>query len=262
MVIEQTKNSLGYVLRQAREQHGLQLDEVASQIKIHPRQLAALEAEDFAQLPNMTFVRGFVRSYAKCLHLDATPLLAMLPDSVSAVEKPPSNSMEVAFSSRFALRRRQNLIWLSAAACVVIAAVTFAVWSLNTPTSASVEAKSPLMDEPLERYVPPPVATASVAASEVLPVSAVATPPVVLENPMLRLVFDEDSWTEIREQSGKVLISQLNRQGTELRLDGHPPFSLVIGNAGAVSLYYKGEEIDLDEHLPHPDSSIARLKLE
>jgi cytoskeleton protein RodZ len=63
--------SLGNILREAREKLGLSVADVAGQIKFAPRQIEALEAEDFKRLPEAAFLRGFVRSYAKILHLDA-----------------------------------------------------------------------------------------------------------------------------------------------------------------------------------------------
>ena len=57
--------SLGRMLREAREHLGLSVADVAAQIKFAPRQIEALEADDFKHLPEAAFLRGFVRSYAK-----------------------------------------------------------------------------------------------------------------------------------------------------------------------------------------------------
>ena len=73
--------SLGKTLREAREHLGLSIADVAHQTKFASRQIEALEADDFQNLPEMPFVRGFVRSYAKILQLDAQPLLAFLPQT-------------------------------------------------------------------------------------------------------------------------------------------------------------------------------------
>ena len=61
----------GTLLRSAREAAGLSLDAVAQQLKLAPRQVRALEESDFAKLPGRTFVRGFVRNYARLLRLDS-----------------------------------------------------------------------------------------------------------------------------------------------------------------------------------------------
>ncbi|WP_345792847.1 RodZ domain-containing protein [Thauera sp. JM12B12] len=68
--------SPGVQLRRAREARGESIHEVAFALKLAPRQVEALEQDDFAALPGMAFVRGFLRNYARYLGLDAGPLLA------------------------------------------------------------------------------------------------------------------------------------------------------------------------------------------
>ncbi|MFZ6658663.1 helix-turn-helix domain-containing protein [Undibacterium sp. TJN19] len=69
----------GSQLSFARVQAGLSLQQVADQLKLSQRQIAALEANQFDDLPAMVIVRGFVRSYAKLLKLDPAPVIACLP---------------------------------------------------------------------------------------------------------------------------------------------------------------------------------------
>ena len=67
----------GDQLRAARLQQGLEIAEVARQLKLFPRQVEAMERDDFAALPSRVFVRGFIRNYARVLGIDAQPLLEM-----------------------------------------------------------------------------------------------------------------------------------------------------------------------------------------
>src|SRR5215470_14062476 len=80
----------GARLKAARETAGLSLDQAAQQLKLAPRQVKAIEDEDFAHLPGRTFTRGFVRNYARLLNLDPEGLLALMPDAgnVPALEAP------------------------------------------------------------------------------------------------------------------------------------------------------------------------------
>ena len=68
-------SSPGTVLRGAREARGESVGEVAFALKLSPRQIDAMENDDFAALPGMAFVRGFMRNYARYLGIDAAPLL-------------------------------------------------------------------------------------------------------------------------------------------------------------------------------------------
>jgi cytoskeleton protein RodZ len=263
---------MGEALRHAREQRGLSVEDVAAQIKLHAKQVEALESENFELLPNITFVRGFVRSYAKLLRLDAAPLLAGL--SRTTPEILPTATVDVPFTSRVTSHRRQNMIWLSAAGVIALAAIAFAIWSLNTPFTTDVTVEVPPLSIVREAVsapehvvavnsaavIPPSqpavMIASSPAALPVQPVSAVAP-----QSSLLHLSFDADAWVEIRDRSGKNLSSQLNLSGSQLDLDGRPPFYLVIGNAPTVHLFYKGAAVDLVPHV-RPNSSIARLKLE
>lgn len=68
-------DEIGQILREARENKGLSLEEVQAKIRINTRYLAALEAGDYAALPTPVHVRGFLRNYARHLGLDPQPLL-------------------------------------------------------------------------------------------------------------------------------------------------------------------------------------------
>jgi transcriptional regulator with XRE-family HTH domain len=78
LVLQVLVAEIGITLRNARVQRGLTVDQVAQETRISPRFLEALEAEAFDELPAPVYVRGFLRSYANFLHLDATPLLDKL----------------------------------------------------------------------------------------------------------------------------------------------------------------------------------------
>lgn len=68
-------SSPGAQLRRAREARGESVHEVAFALKLSPRQVDALERDEFNALPGIAFVRGFMRNYARHVGLDATPLL-------------------------------------------------------------------------------------------------------------------------------------------------------------------------------------------
>jgi len=68
----------GTVLAAHRREAGLTVAEVSDKLKLSKRQVEALEADDYRALPGNTFVRGFVRNYARLLGLDAQPLIQFL----------------------------------------------------------------------------------------------------------------------------------------------------------------------------------------
>lgn len=70
--------SPGTQLATARNALGWSVEQVAAQLKLATRQIVALEADDYAALPEPAVVRGFIRAYAKLLKLDAAPLVALI----------------------------------------------------------------------------------------------------------------------------------------------------------------------------------------
>lgn len=70
-----THSRCGGALRAARESQGLSVPEIASRLRLGPKQIEAIEADNFAVLPEPTIVRGFIRNYAKQLKINAQPLL-------------------------------------------------------------------------------------------------------------------------------------------------------------------------------------------
>lgn len=73
--------TLGQTLAAERERHGLSAADVAHRLHMSPSQVEALEHGDYERLPKGTFLRGFVRNYAKVLGLDSDPLLALLAEA-------------------------------------------------------------------------------------------------------------------------------------------------------------------------------------
>jgi hypothetical protein len=66
---------IGETLQEARQDAGIQLDEVERTIRIRSRYLAALENEDWGVLPGEAYVRGFLHTYGDYLGLDGAALV-------------------------------------------------------------------------------------------------------------------------------------------------------------------------------------------
>lgn len=62
---------IGEVLKGARTRQGIEIREVEERTKIRTKYLRALESEDWEVLPNPAYAKGFLRTYAQLLGLDA-----------------------------------------------------------------------------------------------------------------------------------------------------------------------------------------------
>jgi hypothetical protein len=69
-------SSVGARLRLERELLGMSIEEVARATRIPVTSLERVENDRFDDLPGEVFVRGFLRSYAKTVGLDADEVLA------------------------------------------------------------------------------------------------------------------------------------------------------------------------------------------
>lgn len=65
---------IGRILRQARSEQGLSLEEVQEATRIRERYLDALEKDNYEVLPAAVYVRGFLKTYANFLGLDGDEL--------------------------------------------------------------------------------------------------------------------------------------------------------------------------------------------
>lgn len=67
----------GAYLRKVRLEAGISVDKVASALLLNPDRVEALEADAYEHLPAPTFVRGYLRGYARVLGLASGPVLEM-----------------------------------------------------------------------------------------------------------------------------------------------------------------------------------------
>ena len=74
----ETKPTVGEILKQTREEQKLTLDEISVTTRIRVKYLSAIEADNYDVLPSSVQKKGFVRSYARALGLDPSPLIAQL----------------------------------------------------------------------------------------------------------------------------------------------------------------------------------------
>ncbi len=74
----------GRLLQSKRQELNWSVEDVAHALHLAPRQIHALEADNYGALPGMAIARGFLRSYAKLLKLDPAPLVEMIANEAGA----------------------------------------------------------------------------------------------------------------------------------------------------------------------------------
>ena len=270
----------GAVLAAARVAQNLTVADVARQLKLSASQVTALEAGEFERLPGPVFVRGFVRNYARLLKVDPDRVLDMLSD---APGQEPKNDMPTARGVPFptaSVRRWPRYAGLALVAGVAGLAAYEFHWSdqpaaeRSTPavSTAPQEVKpaapsagvAEAVNKPLQASVDEkpsagqgegslqPAETASAAATQ-------APARIETGDSELRFVLERDSWIQVRDATGKTLLTRLIQGGSEERLSGKPPFAVVVGRADAVQLYYNQQAVDISAHVVR--DGVARFTL-
>ena len=301
----ESHDSVGALLRMAREKAGLSLGDVASRLRMGIKQVRALEQDDYAALPTGTFLRGFVRNFAKEVGVVPEVALRLLGEThqaaaainASAVVMPSQQNISVPTpGGEFATPRARAVIVIVIAGLLL--AVTWYYWEyvwphraaggrpkavieekmvsepivarasvVNAASSPSVVAQenNPLSPPPQTEVNPTASAPAfggefviaalpSLELAEVAP--AAPRPPLPAGTGLLGFTFTGESWVEVVDRTGKIVLDRKFKSGDAEEVVGRAPFSVVIGNAKATRMAYDGKEIDL---APHTRVSVARV---
>lgn len=254
----------GAVLRMAREARGATIAEIAAALKMSPRQIEAIESEDFSRLSGPTFVRGFVRNYARLLKIDAAPLLDALAERAALPQVELNAPADVGVKMPVAhVRHGKSLLPATLAALALLAVALLLYFDVIDPLRMlwRQDAPGPAIAQQAEQPVQPDASAglpAAAPAADSKPGQAGEAAPVAGAGE-LRFSFEGNSWVEVRDASGRTIFSQMNAKGSTQTVQGLPPLQLVIGNASSVRLQYNGEAVDL---APHTRVEVARLTLE
>jgi cytoskeleton protein RodZ len=257
-----------------RAERKLSVADVAQRLKYGARQIEALEAEEFDRLPGATFVRGMVRGYAKLLEADPEPVLASLerryvPGEISL----DLRAKRVPFPQGGKHRGTRAYLFLSLFVIVVVAGLLYE-WRVGAFPWARLVSGTALAPKQAKPRPAPAAAPRVEPETPAPPAVVVAEKPAVAEVPVpapqsqpkapggevrVRMEFEGESWVEIKDGEGKMLMSQLNPTGSRRVVSGRAPMSLVIGNAANVRLVYNDKPVDLK---PYIQIEVARLTLD
>jgi cytoskeleton protein RodZ len=274
------RNEFGAHLKQAREQKGVTLQQVAATTKISARFLDALEKNDQSRLPGGIFSRSFVRSYAREVGLDPEDTVRRFVEAFP----PESEEAEPAAASRaidaetYESGRRAVKILLRVVGVVIVGlAAALVYWKLRA-TPAAVPppvADPPAVAQPAS--VPAaPVPTGQGTETQPAPEATAATPlpapgtqapatggpeptataPSVQQAqaessteavtgpdaaPLTVSIFASDAcWLSLSVDGRKVIGRNLE-PGERVQFRARAAINLVAGNAGALTVTINGK---------------------
>ncbi|MDP3856455.1 MAG: helix-turn-helix domain-containing protein [Stagnimonas sp.] len=177
----------GRLLRRAREQAGLSIEDLGAQIKLARGTLDSLERDDFATLSEPVYVRGYYRKLSKVLPVSEAALLSAYESQVAPkAPSPPSKLIlagenDLGGSSRVSARLVTGVLVTG----LLIGALAF--WGSTRDPNGPAEVVPTLDPATAPEAVPPPSAGLSGAeAAAMAPAEAEATvAPASTENPVI-----------------------------------------------------------------------------
>jgi cytoskeleton protein RodZ len=264
---------LGRRLTEARLAVPLTLDEIAQQLHLPLATVTDLESGRSERIGSPVYLKGFLRSYLRLMGLPEAWAEQALATS-TAVAAPMILPAAGAVARRVSWIERYK--WAASYIVGTALALTAVHWLVsNTPqlgfpettrtTSVALDAPTTENDAgapqassralSVDLSVPGPVTASSVDDTDELPVMASLNPfrvpgDVREAQPVapipLTLSFEQDSWVEVRNESGGKLAYQVVRAGEKRTFSDGAPFSVLIGNVRGVHAEVAGNAVDLD----------------
>jgi cytoskeleton protein RodZ len=274
----------GDLLRFAREQAGLTLEQAARSSRIKPSILSAIESGATSDIPSV-YLRGYIRNYARALQVDLADIEEQMPHVHGS--EPEVRSVFTVDPGRGRTEK-----WLKASSYLAASAVIAALaWQFTHEAVRFSQGDSQLTGVAAER-AEPAASSADETLSQTRPANthlnaSIASVEVMQQRPErgsqgageqawmaiagqddatlpaattqhLTVTTSADSWVEILDGAGTQLELDLIRAGSQREYDGTGPFQVMLGRASAVQLSLDGESIDL---APHTAGDVARLTL-
>jgi cytoskeleton protein RodZ len=141
------RTSPGEYLRKLREEKGHTHAAVGTALHLTVHYVKALEGDDYGKLPGLTFVKGYLRSYARFLGADVDNVLARFDEHIAGLLDAGLHTARV---NRSRQRQDQALRWAIGAGLVVVAGIAAGWWYMS--------GDSPVVSEPAAVVAPPPAA--------------------------------------------------------------------------------------------------------
>ncbi|KQW44748.1 MULTISPECIES: helix-turn-helix domain-containing protein [unclassified Roseateles] len=286
--------SAGALLRNARQQRGLHIAALAVMLKVPQAKLEALEADRFDLLPDATFARALATAMCRALKVDPAPVLALLPrtndrqfDVRPGLNQPfrergagPSDAGLLALAVR-------PVVWGPALLLIAAAAVYWipAGWlperDATAPSASGVVAAASM---PVVEFVPAPAAPEPAASAPIVGAASIAGPvasappqvrdvvvpaalatasapaatPAAAGGSDLRITAVADTWIEVVDARGQMLLSRVLPAGEQQAFGGAAPYKVRVGNVSGTRVEWRGAAVDLSAQ---SSNNIARLEL-
>ena len=259
------KKTIGEVLRLARTNQGLTLEELHKKTEIQLDMLEAMEADDFDQLPSPFYTRSFLRKYAWAVELDERIVLdAYDSGSMITYEEVDVDEEELTGRRRSSKKNKTSflpLFYFILFALSIVIFVTYYVWNyIQTQPERSSASSYSVVQATSSTSSATPSSTSSSSSSS----SSNIKPAIIVsgegnrvevayktskETAKLQLaVSDVTSWVSVSESEleGGVTLSPENKSA-ETTVLTKSPVTITLGVVKGVALIVDNQTVDLSK---------------
>ena len=234
--------SLGSVIRQARIDAGLSIDDLSERTSIRAGLLKEIESDDFTKCGGETYARGHLRNIAPLLKMDAGVLLELYENEQSMQ---PRRIQEMLAENNVMTNPvdKKTISWktlagISLATLALLGAVQIIISNSKTTEISSPEAVATetATAEPTNTSEAQPTPTATNTPTTVRDTYSSGTGVSVQVS-----ASRGNSWLFVSDANGTTLYSGQIRSGQNLNFSSSTRVSLKVGNAGAVDVSVNGK---------------------
>ena len=259
------KKTIGEVLRLARTNQGLTLEELHKKTEIQLEMLEAMEDDDFDQLPSTFYTRSFLRKYAWAVELDERIVLdAYDSGSMITYEEVDVDEEELTGRRRSSKKNKTSFLpffYFILFALSIVIFVTYYVWNyIQTQPERSSASSYSVVQATSSTSSATPSSTSSSSSSgssniePAISVSGEGNRVEVAyktskETAKLQLsVSDARSWVSVSESEleGGVTLSPDNKSA-ETSVSTKNPVTITLGVVKGVALTVDNQTVDLSK---------------
>ena len=250
--------NIGQRLRQARMARQLTIEEVAGQLHLQVRHLDALEQQDLSRLPGPSYICGYLRSYAKFLHLPSNEIVENYPGVREHIAGVKSTVVSTKlYTQRSFDLSRPRPAWLGAVGMLVALLLGgWLVFQMSNRTEPPAAAPAQAIKKVVPERAAPPGRNMSPSIpveDNPAPVSTITTDVIAALPPStpvaaLVLEFTGDSWVEIYDAGERRLVYEAVHAGETRIVKGQAPFKLMLGAVKGVQVRLNGARFDMTPH--------------
>jgi len=278
------EETLGSLLKAAREKQGASVADIAGQLHLRPCIVEDIEADNFGEIASATYVKGYVKNYARIVQADKKAIQACLDRQLPQASAPEMQS----FSRKTTRQARDGrLMFVTYLIAFILLALLVLWWVQKSDTLSDIDLSKPTVEEMADsQLTQPEVEPALVEETDSLISSQAESSPELqsdnvieraeqadaiemenvqasIEKPAvtlssLSLSLNGDCWINVKDAKGDTLINDLKTAGSELNVSGVEPFKITLGAPQAVSIKLNGEQVSLSDF---PSGRVARLTL-